>query len=399
MLAQLAPTSELDALVRLVTSLVQSGQIKEAAEAFDKALDQALVADPENLQILKLAHSLQLYLDAAEREDIRLPESRFFPLYRDTLRQERQIDSRTAQVRHPFYIHNIELTNRCPLKCIMCPRTEHMTREQGLMSFDLFRDIIDELAAVNPKPSSTEPVWLHHYGESVVHPEFGKFARYAGERGVRAGMSVNPIMMTPKVAEELLDAELDTLYMSLDGHDDASFEKIRGLKNAYEKSKANALRFAALKAARSSRTKLVLSMVNFAANHESIERVKDFWAATPGIDLVLHKGFVTFDGSADEINRMRRTPWNNEQRRERVGFVVCNKPWTVVSITWDGDVVPCCFDYDKKYVLGNAGRQSLGEIWNGEPMQRLRREFMSNRVTNSLCSGCEQLHCPHIPEA
>ena len=63
-----------------------------------------------------------------------------------------------------------------------------------------------------------------------------------------------------------------------------------------------------------------------------------------------------------------------------------------MSIAWDGDVVPCCFDYDKKIVLGNIENETLSEIWNGTKMHDLRREFITNHVCNSLCRNCEALY-------
>ena len=45
----------------------------------------------------------------------------------------------------PPKIYNLETTNHCPYKCIMCPRTYDMTRPLGHMDFELFKDIVDQL--------------------------------------------------------------------------------------------------------------------------------------------------------------------------------------------------------------------------------------------------------------
>ena len=55
-------------------------------------------------------------------------------------------------------------------------------------------------------------------------------------------------------------------------------------------------------------------------------------------------------------------------------------------------VVACCFDYDKKFVLGNIHEKSLAEIWNDAPMQKLRQEFIDNNVQNPLCRSCPVLY-------
>jgi radical SAM protein with 4Fe4S-binding SPASM domain len=61
-----------------------------------------------------------------------------------------------------------------------------------------------------------------------------------------------------------------------------------------------------------------------------------------------------------------------------------------MTILWDGTVVPCCFDFFKTYPLGNITNQSVEDIWNGEPMKKLRSSMFDNTYhkVNSLCDGC-----------
>ena len=44
------------------------------------------------------------------------------------------------------HLHQIEPTNHCPYACIMCPRSQHMTRRRGFMEMALYRGVIDEVA-------------------------------------------------------------------------------------------------------------------------------------------------------------------------------------------------------------------------------------------------------------
>ena len=111
-----------------------------------------------------------------------------------------------------------------------------------------------------------------------------------------------------------------------------------------------------------------------------------------GIDEFVLKSFTTWDGSAQEINDFSSFLVDNEERRGKHNRPACNLPWRKMTVTWDGDVVPCCYDYNKKFVLGNIREQSLEEIWNGPMMQALRQEFNSNHVTNALCKNCSALY-------
>ncbi|MFI5351022.1 MAG: radical SAM/SPASM domain-containing protein [Elusimicrobiota bacterium] len=308
-------------------------------------------------------------------------------------RERREISAR------PWQLFDIELTNKCPFSCVMCARTNNMTREQGNMSFDTFKAVIDQYVAVNPLAAATRGTFLHHFGESLVHPEFGRFIRYAVSKGLtRASMSINPLMLTPSIARELLESGIYSLNVSLDGHDDESFFKIRGVPNAYEKSKVNLLAFLKMKVDLGSKTIIHLGMIDFAMNRESIDRQKTYWENLPGIDYFRIKELRLWDGSAADVNRLAPKRVDNSVLRATNKVVSCSVPWDQISVAWDGDVVPCCYDYDKKYVLGNVHKQPLNEIWNGERMRALRKEFISNDVSNPLCRNCPELYVPPTNE-
>jgi radical SAM protein with 4Fe4S-binding SPASM domain len=294
-------------------------------------------------------------------------------------------------VSYPFAVFNIELTNECPMKCVMCPRTNNMTRDIGFMDFGLFTKVIDELVEANPEYAAKNEVWLHHFGESLTHPDFPKFIAYASSKGVYACLSINPIMLNLKVSRALLEARPSKLLISLDGHDDESFENIRGVKRAYTRSKENLLRFLELKKELKSKTKVIMSMINFELNQESINEMSSYWRGVEGIDQFLNKPFVNWNGDANDVNRFK----NEQNTPAPLEKVTCGYPWDKMTIAWDGDVVPCCYDYDKKYVLGNVRQESLASIWNGPKMRALRREFSSNKVENPLCKSCDYLRAPY----
>ena len=293
----------------------------------------------------------------------------------------------------PFWIHNIELTNRCPFKCIMCPRTHTMTRDEGLMDFGLFQSVVDQMVYENrtraPARMKKETVWLHHFGESLVHPNFHEFSIYARYQGLNPGFSLNPLMLTTKVIDKLIEADPATVYISLDGHDNESFEKIRGVANAYEKSKDHLMDYLGRKVAAGSKTKVILSMIYFPLNADSIEKTTDHWSSLKGIDEFLRKPFETWDGTVNEINDLNFSKPQHEARQRQLK---CMKPWYKMTVNWDGTVVACCYDHDKRYVLGDVSRQPLSDIWNGPEMQELRRQFITLDVKTSPCRSCEQLY-------
>ena len=135
-------------------------------------------------------------------------------------------------VRSPYLLHAIELTNHCPMSCIMCPRPRHMTRTLGFMDMKLFKSVIDQFVADNPDIVVPGKGWqgtcLHHFGESLLHPTFDEAIAYAQGKGLDVCISFNPVMLTPEKAHRLFKAKPAVLFAMVDGFDETSFAKIPG---------------------------------------------------------------------------------------------------------------------------------------------------------------------------
>lgn len=303
------------------------------------------------------------------------------------------MDNADLAISHPPWIFNIELTNECPFKCIMCPRTHNMTRSIGYLDFDLYCSIIDDLVEITPDVKLNKKLLrLHHFGESLVHVEFKKYIEYATQKGIRTALSINPLLLKGRVFEDLLDSGIDTLFVSLDGHDDVSFEKIRGVPDAFEKSLGRLETFLSRNSQKQKPIHIELSMIDFGVNRESINRMTEYWQSKDGLAKYRQKVFQKWDGSADDVNQLAddETDRNLDNNYKKEND--CYEPWRHLTVTWDGKVVPCCFDYDAKHVLGDLNFESLMEVWNGSEMLNLRAEFLSRNVRNKLCTNCQ--FCP-----
>src|SRR4030095_12887993 len=130
-------------------------------------------------------------------------------------------------------IVQIESTNICNAKCVFCPRDE-MQRRQGIMSFDLYRKIVDECAALG-----ITHVRVHNYGEPFVDRQLVEKVRYAKQKGIQeVGMISNGSLITDAVARGMIEAGLDAINISVDASGREVFEATRlGLK--YDKVIAN----------------------------------------------------------------------------------------------------------------------------------------------------------------
>ncbi|MEA2794045.1 MAG: hypothetical protein QOI87_1425 [Bradyrhizobium sp.] len=276
-------------------------------------------------------------------------------------------------------VFQIELTNHCPMACTMCPRTHGMTRQLGYMDEGMFREIVDQIAGYS------EGIFLHHFGDSLVHPKLADCVGYAQARGVKTYLSANPSLLTPKRARQLIDSGLHELVLSLDGFTSETSAAIRGqAAGDVRLAENNIMTFLRIRKEKNVKApRLMLQIVKQRQNQHEIEAWVNKWSAVKEIDRIKIKSYVTWDGQNEHINSLRVTPAPDP------GDIVCDKPWTSVTVLWDGRVVPCCFDYDGLFVLGDLRTDSLRSIWNGEKMRQLRGAHRSGDLKDvRLCANC-----------
>jgi radical SAM protein with 4Fe4S-binding SPASM domain len=280
-------------------------------------------------------------------------------------------------------VYQIELTNHCPMTCGMCPRTNRMTRELGYMDESLFKRIIQETSPFSSR------IFLHHFGESLLHPKLGEFIRYANQRNIKTFLSANPVLLTEKRSKELVDSGLYELVLSLDGLTSDTSAAIRGqAARNLDLAEENILSFLEYRKAVFSRIPfLIMQIVRQKQNMQEIESWIKKWDEVDGVDRVKVKSYVTWDGRDEHINSLQL-----ESGCPGAPNIVCDKPWTSMTILWDGRVVPCCFDYDGIDVLGDLRQQSLKEIWSGEKMTYLRQCHRDGNLQNvRLCEKCTDM--------
>lgn len=272
-------------------------------------------------------------------------------------------------------IQQIESTNACMMTCIMCPR-KHMKRNIGFMDFELFKKIIDQ-ARWN------EEIWLHHFGDPLLHPKIIDMINYAAGKGIKPKISVNPNLLNKAMSNKLLNSKLHTLMISLDGIDNETYSYFRGKNAKYDMAEKNIMDLLNHKKNNGSKMKIIISMILMKNNYNQKEEFKKKWKAL-GADEVSIKKFITWDGSYEEINALGSENFKKIKNRS-----YCSEPWIKITVTWDGKVVPCCYDYDNLYILGDLKRESLEDIWNGQKIKILRKSIKENNLKKiPLCKNC-----------
>lgn len=89
--------------------------------------------------------------------------------------------------------------------------------------------------------------------------------------------------------------------------------------------------------------------------------------------------------SADLVRPVALTERENFLLKQSQTF--CIYPWIHIHAYPTGEAYPCCHAEMKPGVVGNCRTQTLKEIWQGEPMQRLRNDMLNERP-NAACTRC-----------
>jgi MoaA/NifB/PqqE/SkfB family radical SAM enzyme len=262
-------------------------------------------------------------------------------------------------------IVQIESTNICNAKCVFCPRDD-MHRRQGIMSFDLFRKIVDECAALG-----ITHVRVHNYGEPFVDRKLVEKVRYAKQKGIQeVGMISNGSLITEPVARGMIEAGLDAINISVDAAGREVFEATRiGLK--YDKVIANIERLVRIRAELGRRRpKLILSFVR---QNNSLDE----------------QAFIEhWKSIADKVHITDLHNWAGTLNQESDVNYPCYRPWLTFTVLWDGRVSLCCADFDGREVLGDLNTSSIQEIWNAEPYRNIRRRHLESGGPD-ICQSCD----------
>jgi radical SAM protein with 4Fe4S-binding SPASM domain len=236
---------------------------------------------------------------------------------------------------------------------------------------------------VKDADESAEHMMLIGLGEPLLDPKIYQRIEYCERHNISTLLSTNGTLLDEAAADRLLRSSIEHITLSFDGSTKESFEFYR--KGArFEKVRDNFVRFARMKKERGSKMQIVVQMVRMERNWNEVDDFTRFWTSIPGVDQVRIK--------ADETNLMRPDSGHEASEWKYPCLYLWRGP---MYVKHNGDIYPCCQSYmlDGKPV-GNVGRQSLAEIWNGEPMQVMRSMHSRGRAGEiDICSRC----CTTIP--
>ncbi len=285
----------------------------------------------------------------------------------------------------------IEPTTSCNLRCPECPSgLRSFTRPTGMLDPVYFEKIINQVK------DHVFSLTFYFQGEPFLHPSFLKMVALAHKKRIYTSTSTNAHFLSNDIARSTVESGLDRLIISIDGITQEVYENYRvggqlekvkqGVKNVVEwKKKLN-----------SSTPHLVFQFLVVKPNQHQIKEVKQL-AKELGVNEVKFKTAQVYQYEKGNPLIPTIEKYSRYQQLDNGNFTLKNKfsnecwrMWSSCVITWDGKVVPCCFDKDASHQLGQVGEQSLKQIWKGASYHQFRSAILRSRKEIDICTNCTE---------
>lgn len=271
-----------------------------------------------------------------------------------------------------------EVTDNCNATCIMCPRDKHEHgREHGFMDQKKYERSIDEIKKLGAKK-----VVLTGFGEPMLDKKLEEKIAYATKQGLSTYIITNGSALTQARSQRLVESGLSEMRVSFYGMRPETYNAVmQGLD--FERTKTNVLEFLRIRDEIGGATRVQISYLEMTENEIDTDSFREFWE--PRVNAIEIWRPHNFGDGRDFRERLDDSHKTSCGRPE-------NGP---LQIQWNGEVIPCCYDYNNQIILGNAFETPILDILNGEKYRLLRYAHAARKFgIFPYCDQCDQL-LPH----
>jgi radical SAM protein with 4Fe4S-binding SPASM domain len=285
----------------------------------------------------------------------------------------------------------IEPTTACNLGCPECPSgLKQFTRAEGNLKTALYKKVIDEV--------QHHAFYLNFYfqGEPYINPNFLEMVAYAHSKKIYTATSTNAHFLTTQKAEETIKSGLSRLTISIDGTTQETYESYRKGGNLEKVLEGAKNIIAAKKALKSKTPYVIFQFLVVKPNQHQIEDAKAL-AANLGVDEIRFKTAQVYDyqhgnpliPTIEKYARYKKQADGTYRLKNKM-LNECWRMWSSCVITWDGKIVPCCFDKDAKHQLGDLQTSTLKQVWQNSNYIGFRTQLLNNRSAIDICQNCTE---------
>jgi radical SAM protein with 4Fe4S-binding SPASM domain len=237
---------------------------------------------------------------------------------------------------------------------------------------------------------------LYFQGEPYLNPDFFSIVKKARKAGYYVATSTNGHYLSPENAAATVASGLSRLIVSIDGTTQETYEAYRrggqlskvldGVQNmVHARSTANG-----------KGPYLILQFLVVRPNEHQIEDARRL-ADVLGVDEVRFKT-AQIDNYKDGHDLIpTNAKYSRYKKLATGGYRLahtledrCWRMWSSLVVTWDGRVVPCCFDKDAQHAMGSLATSSLNEVWFSATYKGFRSQILTNRKNIAMCQNCTE---------
>jgi len=286
---------------------------------------------------------------------------------------------------------SIEPTTSCNLRCPECPSgLRSFTRPTGMLEEDFYKSTIDAL--------HKDLLYLIFYfqGEPYLNPKFLEMVKYASEKGIYTATSTNAHFLKDDIARKTVESGLDRLIISIDGTTQETYASYRigGTLEKVLEGARNIVKWK--KALKSSTPNVIFQFLVVKPNQHQVEEVRTLGKEI-GVDEIRFKTAQVYD--YENGNELIPTieKYSRYKKDKNGKYIIknellnhCWKLWHSCVITWDGLVVPCCFDKDAQHRLGDLKQTGFEQLWQSEQYYNFRASVLRSRSEIDICKNCTE---------
>jgi radical SAM protein with 4Fe4S-binding SPASM domain len=302
-------------------------------------------------------------------------------------------------------VYNIETTNACNMRCEMCPRTTMMTRPVKTLKKEMFIRILDQLRPFSAQEWDNwekfctseygisrgdmsenhfflyiipKVIQLHGYGDPLLDRHMAEYVRLLHEKGFFSYFSCNPANIDMDATRNLFENNLDYIKYSLESVSDKTHKKIRGTASNFSDSYTKILELLAIKKESGYKTTIIITMLNL----NRVDQMEDFrrlQEAFTGKDVYIYLKSEDQQWYRKDFHGTASVHWSE----------ICKHPWMSMTIKSNGEAAMCMEDFNNEIVLGDATKESLSDIWNGEKYSQFRWDHFNKKPSLKCTEQCD----------
>jgi len=286
---------------------------------------------------------------------------------------------------------SIEPTTACNLGCPECPSgLKQFTRPQGNLNQKTLALLLDEIG------DTLQYITFYFQGEPFIHPNMVGLIEEAAKRKIFTATSTNAHFITEKMADDIVSSGLGKLIISIDGTTQQVYEQYRK-KGKIDKVIEGTRRI--LEARKKTGSVFPLVYFQFLVVKPNEHQIADVQKLGDemGVDGVLFKTAQVYSyengnpliPTIDKYSRYKKGPDGKWSIKNKL-LNQCWKMWQSSVVTWDGRIVPCCFDKDADHEMGQLGKQPFKDIWHGAAYRNFRQALLKSRSEIEICKNCSE---------